>query len=502
MIFQKLVRIVIVFSVVIIMSIFAISFLPKSTEPVKEIVGSPVKEIYENIPCLINCLTTLKDDELAYISSFSFNTVDNSPILLEWFPCNQRIMTISYLVNEMVKWDNVDNALVRSDANRFEKAKEILFNCIKYPYFSKCIDPMMSFYYFCQKDDYLFDLNFIPCYSKNTFSDFLSRDYFIFENRNGTDIDNFFTCKNSSTRYSLCLPKSYEGCHAVWDTLWPQVKLGKTRNYTKGRCEDFALLYYSLFRSIDVSPKNLTLTIGKCALPCVWRDKVDKYYTTECVVPANLTVKGLGTIEGCKGVKYLPEEYYGLFEVYKETEKYTFIAFVKQDFSQYPLFRNITFDGNYSNDVFFGEKTIESPIKQESFSETVPKTEIYKPYKKIFNFNGKARFGFTINVDLDGCNSIIVKVGIGDSSNLYTLQSGEKRSVYAYGEGVPYFEIIKNPNCVVSYTVSGLGAVPENSLCSGGTLKDTFVSGICYPNDNPEDIHHISLDDFVNGVCK
>jgi hypothetical protein len=132
-VFEKILSYVVIAVILLVLILTAITiFQPYLTpsEQFQNILVDPISVMYENIPCMINCYTDLMGEEVALLSQQPFNDIDDAPFLINWFPCNNKIMTIAVLINEMVKWDwdGVEGKLVPGalKTNFFNNAVKIL----------------------------------------------------------------------------------------------------------------------------------------------------------------------------------------------------------------------------------------------------------------------------------------------------------------------------------------------------------------------------------------
>ncbi|MFA5406487.1 MAG: hypothetical protein WC307_03980 [Candidatus Nanoarchaeia archaeon] len=534
-----IIAIVIVVSALVLM--YFVNPYEVTQEILPDIIGDPVTIVYSNIPCMINCLTSLEGEELTLLSKSAFLDIDDSPLLINWFPCNNKIMTLGLMINEMVKWDLGDginlvrNRINSDELNFYEQSKNLLYECINTPNTNmKCYDYTMSFKYFCRQDDYLSNYNFLPCSSPNTFVNFLSRSQFSFTNREGLDIDNDFVCDKSvgdayQSGYSLCTPDleatyDEDNCWPAWQVLSGQQQMvDESRSYSYGRCEDFALLYYSLFRAIDVPPSDLALELGTCNLPCPCENLLDisTLSTASCYVPASLKVMtkdspesdyAWSTINGCdETTKNKPDDYGAQFVLTRDIGDSVYTLFISQDFETTPAYRTLILDDDYTNDVrsiTIDDETYESNNILDSLPVVYSGINTNIVGSLEVDNNSPARYGFKIKIDsLTNCdnNKVVVGLGfVGERPTYYTMLEGEERGLLHSGVSAkPYYVFNNtNPDCVVDYTISNAGVILDNA-CSyytgAGSCSDYVTSGYCFEKESPEIHYPITLDDFVNG---
>jgi hypothetical protein len=479
---EKMLSYVVIAVVLIVVVLLAITlFQPYlgSDSQLQNVLVDPISVVYENIPCMINCYTDLMGDEVALLSQRPFNDVDDAPFLMNWFPCNNKVMTIAVLINEMVKWDwdYSEGELEPGDLadDFYDNAVELLYTCITAPYDEpkeKCTREEMSFYYFCQEDSYLTSYGFIPCGDRRSFIDYLNTRFLLFAHRTGRDIDNDFICDSSigdayNPPYALCTPEDnskYDenDCKPVWQILDEQEEESLSeRKLAKGRCEDFALLYYSLFRSIGVEPDDMHLNLGYCDLPCPCKELLSKikhcgfeYEKEYCFVPASLSFSGdldeYENIDSCEGVQGLPKEegYRGRFNMRIIDEGIAYFWVIQQNFTgsnSSPIYRRLSLDGDYDNDIWW---TDINGLRYES--RDVDYEETY--------LGLNARYGLEVSVDLEGCednNTVIFYIGFEDEDGpdqltYYLLTDGETRGVTHEGPltgDTRYGTIIGNTDC-------------------------------------------------------
>ncbi len=170
----------------------------------------------------------------------------------------------------------------------FENATYMLYNCVSGGY---CDDhKLLDYMHLCQKDSYLRDLPFINCFDRRSFAKKLNISNFYYSFRKGTDIYNGFYCDGNYNACNVIDNYSYDDCWPAWETYLNE----------KGRCEDFAIFYYSLFRSMGV-PDGKTgklgvwLNLSYCAIPCPCKILAQRcsinYTQTDCIAPQYVNVK-------------------------------------------------------------------------------------------------------------------------------------------------------------------------------------------------------------------
>ncbi len=173
----------------------------------------------------------------------------------------------------------------------FENATYMLFKCLAYG----ICDDDLSYYYFCKKDKYLLSYPYVNCFDKTTLKQKLTG--FSFYNREGKDLETF-SCRGNTT-YDLCLSNYYnENCWPPWAVLREK----------RGRCEDFAILAYTLFRAMGITEDEnsqiyISLKMGQCTLPCACKLLFDKcgfnYSLDVCSSPQYVSVYPFGTFDAC-----------------------------------------------------------------------------------------------------------------------------------------------------------------------------------------------------------
>ncbi len=501
-------RLVIVSVVLVIVALFLISSL--NQVPIEKVTeeGPNIIFIKHNLPCIIGCLSRLEPGDIGYLSSMK--SIDYSQTLIEWFPCNNDLQVIAMLVNEMARWSNVDGELVRSSDYSFNKVKDILYDCLSHPTNNKCVDNKLSFYYFCKNDSYLYDFGFIPCHSLNSFYDFISKDFFSYKYREGEDISNDFVCTNGY--YSLCSSDPASSfndslCRPSWITLTAQEQKESGRKVSEGRCEDFSLLYYSLFRAIGVSPNDLVLTNEYCGLPCPCKQALSdydfNYEVVDCTAQSNLTVKGYGTLTGCyDGMTGLPD-YGGEIHVKGVVNGKDYLL----KFRSGSFYRNLSFNSNFTDDVNY---YVDSGTQVKSIVYDLNDytgTKLLHAYNfvsiNVDDFNsirGKnGVFGFEFGVNaLNGCDNVTLTIGMGDNRKSYVLGVGDLVGAFVKGEiGRMYYTI---DGCYGFYTIvpGTMGLIvsdPCNNYQTSNAVQECdnyFISGYYYDNGVKHVINSVS----------
>jgi len=545
-IFDSLLKLVLVVIVMSVLSLVAVNFLNPTAfvqDTLPDVIGDPVTIVYSNIPCMINCLTSLEGEELSLLSQSAFLDIDDSPILLDWFPCNNKIMTIAIMVNEMVKFKPglgdqlLRNTIGSGDLSFYNQTKNLLYTCITNPLSDpKCYHYSMSFRQFCRDDTYLSNYNFLPCTSPNTFVDFLSKSMFSFTNRRGDDIDNNFVCDQSigdayNPGYSLCTPDpaakyDADSCWPSWMVLAGQEQLiDSPRNYSYGRCEDFALLYYSLFRAIDVPPSDMELVLGGCELPCqcqylLWLDNASPQsnissQSLSCYSPAQLNVMltesidsapVMRSISGCdERTLNTPDSYGGTYVITRDMGDSVYNLIIDAASAN----RILVLDDDFTNDVrniTIGGENYTSENILASLGLGVVGAPITGALEDV-STNGTARFGFKIKInELTNCdgNSTVVALGFtGSPATYYTLLDNEERGLLHNGlvTGSPYYQFFNdNPECVVDYEISNAGVILDDA-CNyyTGSASCNIIDGYCYPKSDPNTRYPLSLEQFISG---
>lgn len=498
MIETKLLQLVIAVLVLVALAVVFIANTSPLQGELTRIVGDPITIVYENIPCMINCLTKLQGDELAILSSTPFTKIDASDSMINWFPCNNEIMTIAYLIYEMARWDedpSNPNNLIRNTGFSKDTMKQLLYDCLFNPSANpKCYNNKMSFLTFCEKDSYLRSYGFLPCASTNTLSDYISRSNMVYQTRSGEDITNRFICDYHigsayNPPYSLCSSQTEEkydrqNCLPSWQILLDQRTdiLGESGK-AYARCEDYTLLFYSLFRAIDVPANEMSLSMNACELPCPCKalmlrqgEKVSKcdsaYYTQDyCYASSSLTVSGItNPMPGCtKDINpQVPDSELGRFTLIFTEGDDTYYFSVAQNFTSTgaPASKTLTLNSDYDDDTnrinIFGSPYVNTNILTDLQYNTATKhfSGIIQAGKKP-DINVNAVFGFNIKINaLTNCGeSVQLFLGYinGNRETGYTLKEGDEASVMhnAIFTGDPYADFRNtNPSCSVSYTIT------------------------------------------------
>ncbi len=192
----------------------------------------------------------------------------------------------------------------------FENATKMLYDCASGGY---CDDhAKLDYRHFCFKDDYLKDYPFVDCLDSTSLAQKFNGSNFIFEFREGSDLYNDFSCDGN---FNACNVELYsdDDCRPAW----------KTYIEHKGRCEDLALMYYTVFRTLglphgtdDSGELGVSLNISYCDLPCPCRKLIESanchglgYTQTNCVTHQYVTVAmDLGDESVDCGVDLLPDK--------------------------------------------------------------------------------------------------------------------------------------------------------------------------------------------------
>ncbi len=506
--FSRIGRLVIVSVVLVVVTLFLISSL--NQVPIKKVTeeGPNVVFIKHNLPCIIGCLSRLESGDIGYLSSM--RSVDYSPTLIEWFPCNNDLQVIAMLVNEMARWSDVNGVLVRADDYSFSKVESILYDCLSHPTNNKCVDNKLSFYYFCKNDTYLNDFGFIPCHSLNSFYDFISKEFFSYKYRKGEDISNDFVCTNGY--YSLCSSDPASSfndslCRPSWITLTAQEQKESGRDASEGRCEDFSLLYYSLFRAIGVSSNDLVLSNEYCDLPCPCKQALSdydfNYDVIDCIAQSNLTVKGYGTLSGCyDGMVGLPDNYGGEILVSGIVNGKSYLL----RFNSGNFYRSLSFNSNFTDDINYyvdsGNQIKSIVYDLSDYAGTkILHTHNFvsvniNDLSNIRGKNGVFGFEFIVNA-LDDCDNVTLTIGMGGNSKSYVLGVGNSVGAFVKGEiGNMYYSV---DGCNGFYTIvpGTMGLIvsdPCNNYQSSNVVQECdnyFISGYYYDNGVKHEISSV-----------
>lgn len=202
-----------------------------------------------------------------------------------------------------------------TELGAFGNATQYLFNCFNYGYcdntksnwchldFFTNFGCGYTFKDFCKVDREPSNLPYVSCTDHRTLNDIFNPHDAVFINRPTGDIDNDFVCKYNPP-YDACNTEfeKYQnettGCQPAWSTLLTK----------KGNCQDFALMYYTAFRTLGVQESDLNLDIGVCDLPCSCKalfklcprlESNLSVHEDECFTPAKLNVAGFGEIDVC-----------------------------------------------------------------------------------------------------------------------------------------------------------------------------------------------------------
>ncbi|MFA5406486.1 MAG: transglutaminase-like domain-containing protein, partial [Candidatus Nanoarchaeia archaeon] len=242
----------------------------------------------------------------------------------------------------------------------FENATQVLYDCLSG---LECDDgELHTFKNFCIKDSYLSDYGYLNCLETQTLSDKVNPDTFNYVYRSAEDITNGYYCNDYV--YNACLnePGKYdEDCWPAWQTL----------NTKTGRCEDFAILDYALFKTLGVPESHtlsdeevtVSLEMGYCSMPCACVKLAEQcgfdYNETSCAAPQYITVTPFGTFNACPSeMNNYPEGLNG--STYSLGVNYELFT-VNQDFTlgsdyYYPLYLHKNFDDE--TDYFTGSREV------------------------------------------------------------------------------------------------------------------------------------------------
>ncbi len=166
----------------------------------------------------------------------------------------------------------------------FENATMMLYNCVSGGY---CDDhPLLDFKHLCKKDTYLRDYPFVDCFDRRTFAQKLNVSNFYYSFRKGRDIYNGFYCRGNYDACNVVDNYSSDDCRPAWET------------YLKGsgRCEDFAIFYYTLFRTMGLPDgEGVSLNLSYCNIPCPCKLLAERcsnvnYTQVSCIAPQYVTV--------------------------------------------------------------------------------------------------------------------------------------------------------------------------------------------------------------------
>jgi len=159
----------------------------------------------------------------------------------------------------------------------FENATQFLYDCVSG---GLCDNhPLHTFKNFCTVDPFLQKYDYINCLEDRTMTDKLNVADFSFEWRSGKDIRNGFYCDPGM--YDACSFEllNFNNCMPAWITL---LRGQDGNDLTGARCEDYALLYYTLFKTLGVEEyKNqdedpwVKVDFSHCDLPCACKQLVE-----------------------------------------------------------------------------------------------------------------------------------------------------------------------------------------------------------------------------------
>ncbi len=400
--FEKLFKLLGAMIAMMIVALIILTYaLPMPVETARVIEEADVPGLApKDVPCLLTCYTTLEGDEKVIFKDASFLKVENMSDLITYFPCNEHITFAAALAIENGRWKNplypwgncpkdtllgfgkriglqwgykdvkdTDGdgfcELIPSDdeaekqESQQDRAFRAMYDCITGDVKCELIWGRYSMSDFCEVDDYLKGFPTIPCWSTMKLGDLVDPHNFAYKYRSGKDIANNFRC--TRTTYSLCTKSMQysDDCQPAWallDKLDPSFG-GDTEPPATGRCEDFTILHYALFRAVGTSPSELPMKVQYCDLPCPCKrlfERCPVFNVTlqYCYTQSFINPKGKGWIPGCmKGVtRDMPKEFYGsyLIESLNETHETYFQIKQSQDpeSAQYSAFNySLTFDG-------------------------------------------------------------------------------------------------------------------------------------------------------------
>lgn len=388
----KLLELAITIVIILVIALLAVnikSFLPS----LNKLTNTSLVFTFDDFPCLYACYTNLAGTEVNLLSN-NFDEVRGFNIMIDYFPCNYELMKIATMAYELSRWivTRSDGELTASQAtlvDTYDEVKKNLYYC-----FTGTCDDVATANYFCKLDTYLTSFDFFPCDKYYTLNDFINPMRSLYANRNGTDINNNFICAKGGP-YDLCA-KGPEGgygndCRPAWVTL----KGFEGGSYSYGRCEDFAILYYSLFRAVGVPVTELRLNISYCDLPCPCKKLISscsslKYAEINCAVPANISIFGVGNssvggwgvVQGCDpGLLFNYRRInwdQGLFQITSQKKPLSgpvnyqwFVNQSKYGVNNASFTRNLVFDNNPGNDFNMTEFSFnDSTGSYPSFTNT------------------------------------------------------------------------------------------------------------------------------------
>lgn len=362
----------VVLLVIVLVAVNSASFYDR--EVIETITVVDIAFDYTDFPCLYSCYTNLQGDEASLLNNY-FSGVRGSDVMINYFPCNYELVSIATILFELSRWNVVKSggafeAIQNTGIDVYESAKEKLYYCLK----SGLCDNIVPVSFLCELDDYLYSYPFFPCHSYGTLNDFINPYRSVYANRNGTDINNNFLCYGDGP-YDLCAPGPDTGYGIDCRPSWVTLKGFYEEGYSYARCDDFAILYYSLFRAVGVPVNDLSVNISYCDLPCPCKKLFNlcsndlSYNEVQCAYPANLSVDmGVGestdikVIEACSlttiGSNVNWEQ--GLIQIHSEEEGVNYNWFINQSrfgVNNASYIRTLIFDNDPSNDInitYFG----------------------------------------------------------------------------------------------------------------------------------------------------
>lgn len=271
---------------------------------------------------------------------------------------DEALEEVDYNLNEVRLWDMVlkRNQLAEKGEyahvmkGLFKKAVELLFDCLNNDF---CDDnSTMIMNTFCQHSPHLSDYHYISCLNPSTMKDRLGEFNIVF--RNGTDIENDFVC--TGEEYDACnveMGKYGGDCQPAWGTLLMH----------EGRCEDIAILYYTIFRTLGVPDATVSsedravrLETGVCDLPCPCKRLVEECGLNSelvfCEAPSKVIVEPeetYGEITICASGKS------GKFRVTADSASDEWLIKQKKGGKYARYYLRKSFDDNDANDEYYGE---------------------------------------------------------------------------------------------------------------------------------------------------
>ncbi len=410
---NQLLKLILVVVVIVIVALVVVTFLPQN-QLVAAISRAELPLLTsEDLPCMLSCYTSLGGDEEIIYSDSSFLKVQDTSDVITFFPCNEHLILAATLALENARWKNPifpwpmetrcyrdalltelgfgqrwgipwgfsDNIQDDDEGHCFldeqtdelseiglsqqERAVTVMYDCLTGDF--NCASSFSKWHWgmsdFCLADDHLKGFHNIPCWSSINLNDLVNPENFRYDYRSGEDINNYFRC--SDRAYSLCYEsKQYDDdCLPSWgllDRIDPD-NGGQIYTPVNGRCEDFTILQYSLFRAIGVPVNDLSLNIQYCDLPCPCKKLFNEcefsVEISNCFSQSTLNVPGKDSINGCTSGKTqnYPPEFSGSFKVeaYEGLNHYLFYVEQRQDVSEDNFCHydySLTLDGDYSND--------------------------------------------------------------------------------------------------------------------------------------------------------